>query len=109
MWHYLAGVILLSRMSDVISVGEKLLKVCNGVYNIYSFVSSSPVSHSKNHNYNFTHTYYITESTERADDVELVDILEVNDNINNNFTETTRWIMVKDTTQSDVQELTPHN
>lgn len=41
MWYYLGGIILLSHISDLLNVGEKVYKVCNGVYTVTSYIMPS--------------------------------------------------------------------
>lgn len=36
MWYYVATAIIISHIADILSVGEKIYKVCNGVYYVTS-------------------------------------------------------------------------
>lgn len=37
MWYYVAGFIVVSRLTDIIVAGEKLYGICNGVYKVLNF------------------------------------------------------------------------
>ena len=38
MWYYVASIILVSHISDVLTISEKIYKVCNGVYSIATYL-----------------------------------------------------------------------
>lgn len=40
MLYYIAGVILLTKISDIVSIGDKVYKICNGVYHLLSYSKS---------------------------------------------------------------------
>lgn len=51
MWYYIAGVILVSHVADILTVGEKIYKVCNGVYNVASISKNYIFPKTKKYEY----------------------------------------------------------
>lgn len=37
MWYYVAGVLIVSKIADIITVSEKIYGVCHGLYNIMHY------------------------------------------------------------------------
>lgn len=50
MWYYLAGAILISHIVDVISIGEKVYKVCNGLYSVSHYTATYLLKNGNNNN-----------------------------------------------------------